>query len=35
MEQFNNDRIILIENKEGRRKINIILEMFGRGNLYF
>lgn len=32
IEQYNNDRIILIRTKKGDGEMNIILEMFGRGN---
>lgn len=33
VEQYNNDRIILIRLKKGEENANIILEMFGRGNM--
>ena len=33
IEQYNNDRIILIKLKKGEEAINIILEMFGQGNM--
>jgi predicted ribosome quality control (RQC) complex YloA/Tae2 family protein len=35
VEQFNKDRIILLKTKKADQEINIILEMFGRGNLIF
>ena len=33
IEQYNNDRIILIKFRKGEETISVILEMFGQGNL--
>ena len=33
IEQYNNDRIILIRMKKGEESVSMILEMFGQGNL--
>ncbi|MGC8648938.1 MAG: NFACT family protein, partial [Candidatus Micrarchaeia archaeon] len=32
IEQYNNDRIIIIKISKGQTKLNLILEMFGKGN---